>query len=819
MSAPPGHGATTALAAALEGPAAWVRLDERDASPAAFWGQVGAALTRAGLAGGAVSSARGPDLVDRLSDGPAGWLVLDGLDTRQHRAALADLAYLVANLPTHLRLALTTHDAPRLVPVDLADRGLVLVGAPVLRATTDEAVRIARAAAPDLAVDAAEEIAGAAAGWVAAIRAAARQSALTPHPGRWLLAEGAASLLGPWLDRLPPDQRRFLGATVILDRLGGSLCDAVLGRQGSDSVLDQLESRGGYLEAALPPPGLSPSPERWWARHPLVTAALLSRAPDGESPGRHAAAAAWFDEQGQIDLVMHHLVSAGRLAEAGQYLREHENTLFESGRGTVAAHWYARLPESVWGTTAWHLLRAAWGEALGQDPARAHVTLARLRAHLSAADDHGREARVLRAEAETVAAYLASLDGDPVATLGGARRALELFCEDSPPNSQQMAPILVVRSLLWSGSTGEARRALDAFADHPFPTDFFRQVSMVALHAQCLVDEGRIREAAVRCTAATRWLADQGLGPEATAQFGLMTVQGALAVETGEVPVALTRLEDAVSAAVEHSAISDATASLIWLSRAHLASGRIRDALGSLSRARELLHRSAPTSRLLARVDLEEALVRVVGGDAIRAERLLQRVPAGDARTLVWARVALHRQPSGVNRALATLQGQQPRTLVTRHLLQALASWQTSEELSSGHLASAAELAAAHGWTTALAGYPRAFVEHALAVAARRAHDPLHGIAAAALAPGLPEPARDSGEAVASVRPLSAGELQLLGMLTGRDTNEDLARRLGVSRNTVKTRLYRLYRKLGVDSRDAAIEAARARGILAPAPR
>lgn len=35
-----------------------------------------------------------------------------------------------------------------------------------------------------------------------------------------------------------------------------------------------------------------------------------------------------------------------------------------------------------------------------------------------------------------------------------------------------------------------------------------------------------------------------------------------------------------------------------------------------------------------------------------------------------------------------------------------------------------------------------------------------------------------------------------------------------MSINTVKTRLYRMYRKLGVDSRDDAIDAARARGII-----
>ena len=61
---------------------------------------------------------------------------------------------------------------------------------------------------------------------------------------------------------------------------------------------------------------------------------------------------------------------------------------------------------------------------------------------------------------------------------------------------------------------------------------------------------------------------------------------------------------------------------------------------------------------------------------------------------------------------------------------------------------------------------------------------------------------------------LSAGELELLTFLPRRDTNADIARQLGVSVNTIKTRLYRLYRKLGVDSRDAAVRVAQTRGLV-----
>jgi LuxR family maltose regulon positive regulatory protein len=54
----------------------------------------------------------------------------------------------------------------------------------------------------------------------------------------------------------------------------------------------------------------------------------------------------------------------------------------------------------------------------------------------------------------------------------------------------------------------------------------------------------------------------------------------------------------------------------------------------------------------------------------------------------------------------------------------------------------------------------------------------------------------------------------LLAILPGRAKNIEIADLLGVSVNTVKTRLRRLYAKLGAANRDEAIERARERGLL-----
>ena len=153
-------------------------------------------------------------------------------------------------------------------------------------------------------------------------------------------------------------------------------------------------------------------------------------------------------------------MAAGRLEEAGRYLSAHENALFEEGRGQSAAAWYASLPPDSWGPLGWHLLRMGWGQAISRDPHAAGTTVAQLRAHLALSPAEGAEQRVLEAETATLTAYLASMSGDTTTTIGSARRAIDLFCEESPDNSQQLAPATLVRAFLWEGDVTAARREL-----------------------------------------------------------------------------------------------------------------------------------------------------------------------------------------------------------------------------------------------------------------------------------------------------------------------------------------------------------------------
>lgn len=61
---------------------------------------------------------------------------------------------------------------------------------------------------------------------------------------------------------------------------------------------------------------------------------------------------------------------------------------------------------------------------------------------------------------------------------------------------------------------------------------------------------------------------------------------------------------------------------------------------------------------------------------------------------------------------------------------------------------------------------------------------------------------------------LSARELEVLDLVAQGHSNTDIARRLHLSETTVKSHLAHIYPKLGVNSRTAAVAAARSTGII-----
>lgn len=825
LSAPVGFGATTAVAHAIRAMdrVAWVSLDALDADPMSLVAQVAHAVERATGDRGELSIAHPLDavsaVIDAMERGGLTALVLDGVNARTHAGALDVLAYLFESLPRTTTLIVTTHDHISTLPLPTLSGRLWLLDQADLALMPDEATQVLVETCPHLAADVVDELVMTCAGWTAACWEVALNSRHHPdeQPIEWLREHGCERITSAALASTTPDAASLLVETSILEELSASLCDSVLDRSDSAQALTEAHAFGSLIALRGEAGDRSQPSGDYWVRHPLVTTGLRQRTFGKDVAALHRSAAAWYRAAGEVDRTMHHLVGAGDFRAAGAFFSLHEDSLYATGDAPYAAAWYTSLPPEAWGRRGWHLLRASWGRAFTGDVRGAEVTIEQLRGHLALSPAPVPEEATLHGEAELASGYLAAMHGDVDAMVQHAARAVDLVDSASPVNSVQLAPIMLMRGLLWRGDLEGARRQLARMEHQAFPTDLIREVGLGAQTAKLWLLEGRVTVATQRVRRADQWLKSQSIDPKDVAQHALLIALATSEIESGRPSGVSDDLEMIVTDALGRGYAGDAIDALRWQSRARLAVGDLSGALASISRARALVLEEAPTSSIARPLDLQEAWVRHLAGDNVRAQRLVQSLPRSDERTLLWARLTIDRQGSRALSALSEVAATDPRSAAEKQVLLAKAAMRRSIRLAEGHLARAADIAVEHRLGLLFLGSDDDLLEVAILQGTRAGHDGLVSLATAARDRFVTSSGRRAASEVPappSGRSLSPGEIQLLAFLPTRETNEDIASRLGISVNTVKTRLARLYRKLGVSGRKEALAAARLRGLI-----
>src|SRR5437588_6032524 len=295
IAAPAGFGKTTLISAWVEGierpraRTAWLSLDEGDNDPARFVAYLVAALqTIAPTIGeevlGVLQSSQPPPteailtvLLNEISTLPDDFvLVLDDYHVIDAKAVDMALTYLVEHLPPQMHLVIATREDPQLPLARLRARGhLTELRAADLRFTASEAAEFLTQVM-DLSLSAADIAAleDRTEGWIAGLQLAALS--MQGHqdvPGFIRAFAGdhryiVDYLVEEVLKRQPEPVRSFLLQTSILDRLNGSLCDAVTGQEEGNARLEALE-RGNFFVVPL-------DDRRHWYRYHHLFAEVLS---------------------------------------------------------------------------------------------------------------------------------------------------------------------------------------------------------------------------------------------------------------------------------------------------------------------------------------------------------------------------------------------------------------------------------------------------------------------------------------------------------------------------------------------------------------
>jgi LuxR family transcriptional regulator, maltose regulon positive regulatory protein len=136
----------------------------------------------------------------------------------------------------------------------------------------------------------------------------------------------------------------FLRRVSILDRVSGGLCDAILDRTGSATVLRDL-SHSNMLLMPLD------RRDEWFRFHALLSDMLrseLHRIEPELEPELHRRASDWWAEHGEPDQAINHAIEAGALARAAELLWSIFPEYSSRGRPASIKRWLERIgPERI----------------------------------------------------------------------------------------------------------------------------------------------------------------------------------------------------------------------------------------------------------------------------------------------------------------------------------------------------------------------------------------------------------------------------------------------------------------------------------------
>jgi ATP/maltotriose-dependent transcriptional regulator MalT len=855
VSAPAGFGKTTLLAAwaaaaADRGrPTAWVSLDEGDRQPAAFWTYTLLAVERAapGTTAGALSllqsgqsqievvltavinelSVRSDDVHLVFDD----YHLADGLDVQP------GMTFLLDHLPPQLHLVISTRADPALPLARLRARGeLVEVRAAELRFTEDEAAAYLSAGGRLTLDD--NDVAALASrteGWIAALQLAALSLDGRRDPSAFVSGFAGDDryvidyLAEEVLDRQPDSVRRFLLDTSVLERLTGSLCEAVTEQPDGKAMLDELDRQNLFLVPL-------DDQRRWYRYHHLfgdvLRAHLVNERPDDVAE-LHRRASRWYDDAGEPVLAVRHSLAGGEADRAAELVELAIPELRRNRRESVIRAWIDDLPSDIVRNRPVLAMGFVGGLAASNEFAPIDGRLRDLEAMLAGPADElvvvdRDELPRIPGAIETYRAALALAGGDPAGTVAHADAALATA---APGDHLIIAAASALSGLAtWtSGRLEEAHHSYAAALAGLQEADHIADVLGCSIAvADMELTLGRLRDAGATFERALA-LADgepEVLRGTADMYVGL----GRVDLERGD-----------LAAAVEHLRRADDLGDAADLPqnpyRWRVAMALAREAEGEVSAAVSLLDDAirvyvgdyspnvqpvqAVRARVLAAAGDVDAAVAWTRAAGLSADDDLSYLREYEHVTLARVLLAEHAGTGAAAPRLDALRlldrlieaaqgGHRLGTLIELLALRAVALADVDDAEAATTLERAVALAEPEGYVRVFAreGPPmRRLLKRVAGGGAGSVYVRQLAAATSAAPDGL-APTEQPSDQRALIDPLSDREAEVLRLLASDLDGPSIARHLVVSLNTVRTHTKHIYTKLDVNSRRAAVSKA-----------
>jgi LuxR family maltose regulon positive regulatory protein len=862
ISAPAGFGKTTLVSAWIANcgmPVAWLSLDEGDNNPACYLTYLIAALRMisGNIGAGAIAmlqSSQPPStesilttLLNEINSVPHNFvLVLDDYHVIDSKPVDEALTFLLEHLPPQMHMVIVTREDPQLPLARLRVRGqLTELRATDLRFTPTEAAEfLNRMMGLNLSDADIAALGARTEGWIAGLQLAALSM-----QGRSDTAGFIQTFTGSHhfvLDYLVEEVLRqqsenvqtFLLRTSILDRLTGSLCDAVTAQEGGRGMLETLE-RGNLFVVPLD------NHRNWYRYHHLfadVLQAHLMEAQPEQVASLHQRASAWYEQNGFPPEAIRHALTAEDFERAAGLIELAWSAMDLSYQSSTWLGWVKALPDGLIRARPMLSVGYAWALLDGGELEASETRLQDAERWLDTPTDKmvivdQEQFRSLPASIATARAYRSLALGDVPGAVKYARQALDLTPEDDQTRHNQATSLLGLAQYT-SGDLQAAERSLAYFHANLRKTgEIPTMIGITFLLANIRVALGRLHEAESIYQQSLHLATDQG-EPMVLGTSDLYRGLAELYIERGD-------LETAAQHLLTSQKLGEQTSTTDWPHRLYVSQARLKEARGDLDGALALLDEAErvfirgplldvrPVAALKAQVWLkQDRLAEALGW--VREQGLSVEVDICFTREfehITLARVLIaagksEREVGSLEQATRLLgrllqaaeTGGRLGSAIQILLLQALAfQAQDNLPLALPPLERALTLAEPEG-------YVRIFVDEGEALRLlieKRSHNrdhPLSGYADKLLA-AFTQPVTSPNSALIHqksdlIEPLSERELEVLKLLQSELSGPEIARQLIVSLNTLRTHTNNIFKKLGVNNRRAAVRRAEELALL-----
>jgi LuxR family transcriptional regulator, maltose regulon positive regulatory protein len=847
VSAPAGFGKTTLLAQWLAEsgmPVAWLSLEPGDNELVRFLSYLIAALQTLDPHLGAEAlallqmpqQARAETVLTLLTndverygcDGGDFALVLDDYHVLDAKPIDHALAYLVDHLPPHMHLVIATREDPPLPLARLRARGhLTEVRAVDLRFTPSEAAEflnqgmgLTLSAEDVCALERRTE------GWIAGLQLAALSLQGQKDTTGFIRSFTGSHhfvldyLVEEVLAQQPESNQNFLLRTSILDRLCGSLCDAVLldATVSGQATLEYLERANLFIVPL-------DNERRWYRYHQLFADLLRQRLQHSiaSSPGDevgdvtalHSRASVWYEDHGMEIEAFHHAVSANDVERAERLIEGKGMPLQYRGAMISVLNWLESLPTTI--LDARPSLWVTYASALtmtGQPISSVEEKLQAAEAALQEAepDDNTRD---LVGHIAAIRAMLAVPANQVETIIAQSRRALEYLHTDNLPVRATAHWTLGYAYQLQGDRAAASQAYTEVISNSQASGNSMVTLAATTSLGQVQEAENQLSQAAESYRRVLHLVGDPPWPAACEAYLGLARVL----YQWNELDAAERHGQQSFQMAMQMESVDTPAACGVLLARLKLARGDVASAIALLAKAEQFVHQQNFVD-WMPEVASVQVLTLLHRGHLAAAAHLAQ------THDLPLSLARVHLAQGETSTALAKLlplrqQAEAKRWADERlkvMVLQAVALHMNGDKDKAVHLLFDALMLAEPG------GFIRLFVDegrpmaHLLSEAAALGIMPDYTGKLLAVLESDTQKREDTSyrppPTQPLLEPLSRRELEVLHLMAQGLSNQEMCERLFLALDTVKGHNRKIFDKLQVQRRTEAVARAHELGLL-----